>query len=347
MDNWRQEYEAICEVIDQTPEPKGKKKALKREVLNTIKRVGFLDYKLFPPSFRWNLCAARMRLGRFDNYDGWSFRSDWAITFMGFNGYPMKVPKWTGGPVEKLVLLGEQGVGDEILFASAVPDLLCNIGHCVEFQCTPRLKDFFSRAFRIKCVDRQKLGEIEEGPVVALADLFMFYRRDKAHFPKKAYAKLDPDRVQYWRERLPKGYNIGIAWRARHGMIDPRDLMFEDANYINLQYLQAQKDGGDWIESLPPGVINMGCDPLVDLYDHMHLIKALDKVVTVTQTVTHECGAVGTECHVIRPKRGTGEVHNSLWFYGLGNTEMWPWPHRVYNSVKDYARLNSRARQVA
>lgn len=343
--SWLREYECICDVINHTDEPQFKKNNLKKEIKNTLRKTGFLDYKLFPPSFRWNMCASRLRHGYFDNWDGWEFRSDWSVTFMGFNGYKLPVKKWMGGQPEHLILLGEQGVGDELLFASAIPDLICQIGHNITFQCTPRLKDVFSRSFRIETRDRQKLGELTEGPVVALADLFMFYRKDKSHFPKKPYVKLNPERVDYWKSVLPNNGkpNIGIAWKARHGDLNVFEMMCEDANYINLQYLQGQRQRKFSVE-IPEGVIDTGCDPLVDLDDHLHLIKALDKVVTVTQTVVHECGAVGTECHAIRPLRGTGEVHNSLWYYSLGNTRMWPWDINIYNTVKDYKDEHRRSR---
>lgn len=353
MRSWQREYEVICEVINQTPDPHHKKEWLKKDIKKTLRKLErkgqAFNYNVFPPSFRWNLCAARMRLGDFSNYDGWEYRSDWSITFQGYNGYqlPSGVNKWYGEDTDKLILMGEQGVGDELLFATAIPDLMMRMGKKIEFQTIPRLKNVFYQAFGIECVDRLKLGELTRGPIVALADLFMFYRKHKSHFPQKPYVKLDPERVNAWESKLPDNGkpNIGIAWKARHGDLDPREMMFEDANYINLQYLK--HPDGNWEEPLPEGVIDVGCDPLEDIEGHMHLIGALDKVVTVTQTVVHECGAVGKECHAIRPRKGTGEVDNMLWYYGIGNTKNWVWGSPVYNTVKDYARSGYRSRSVA
>lgn len=348
--SWQQEYREICEVINQTPESRIKKEWLKKDIRKTLKRVGSLNYDLFPPDFRWNLCAARLRMGRYDNWDGWEFRSDWSITFQGRNGYQMKVPKWCGQDVDKILVLGEQGIGDEILFASALPDLIVRQGHeKLELQCMPRLKEIFRRSFRIDCVDRKKLGEIEGDrvAVVALADLFMFYRHSPSHFPKKPFLKLDEAQVDKWKERLkalsdkPK---IGIAWKARHGDLNPKDLMIEDADYINLQYLE--HPDGKWKEPLPEGVIDLGCDPLNDLEDHMCLIKALDKVVTVTQTCVHEAGSLDVECHAIRPKKGTGEVHNMLWYYGLGNIDSPIYNSvKIWNTPKDFQNYQERLRR--
>jgi len=281
-------------------------------------------------------------MGRYDNWDGWDFRSDWSTTYNEHNGYKNPLPKWNGERVSHLVVLGEQGIGDEILFASAIPELIVRLGHkAIEFQSHPRLKRLIERSFGIRCTERRYLSDITEGDaIVALADLFMFYRHAPEHFPKKPYLKLDEERVLKWKKRLdeiddkPK---IGIAWKARHGDLDPGKLMFEDATYINLQYLKHPKS--EWIEPLPEGVVDLGGNPLGDIEDHMHLIAALDKVVSVTQTVIHEAGSIGKECHAIRPKKGTGEVENVLWYYGNGNLDSPVYGSvKIWNSVGDYRR---------
>jgi len=343
---WQQEYAEVCEVINQTDISQLKRSRLKKDLKSVIKNAKEIDYNLYPPDFRWNLCAARLRLGRFDNWDGWEYRSDWAMTYRSFNGYTFDLPRWDGQDCEKLVILGEQGVGDELLFASAIPELIVRLGHeKLEFQTYPKLIPMFERSFRIKCTPRQRLGELEyeEGTyVVALADLFMFYRRDKKHFPGKPYLKPDPSLVNKWKVVLDGIPNrkIGIGWKARHGDLSPADLMCEDATYINLQYLSHPK--GEWIEDLPEGIVDLGIDPLGDMENHLALISCLDKVVTVTQTTVHEAGGLGKECHAIRPKRGTGEVHNSLWYYFLGNLQSPVYNSvRIYNTPKDYQRAIS------
>lgn len=332
--SWKQEYKEICEVIDRTPESRMKRDRLKKHIRKTLERVGSIDYNHFPPDFRWNLCAARLRMGRFDNWDGWEFRSDWSITFQGINGYKLKAKKWRGEKPEKILVLGEQGIGDEILFASALPELITRVGaERIEYQTYPRIIPMMKRSFGIECVPRKSLGDILDFDgqyVVAMADLFMFYRHDVSHFPGKPFLKPIPGLVEHYKKELNKlgdKPKIGIGWKARHGDLDPKDLMCEDAIYVNLQYLT--HPDGTWTEPLPEGVVDLGVDPLEDMDEHLALVAALDKVVTVTQTTVHEAGALGVECHAIRPLKGTGEVNNMLWYYGLGNIDS-----PVYNSVK-------------
>lgn len=302
------------------------------DLKRTCERYGHIDYTLFPPTFRWHLCSARLSQGKFDNWDGWEYRSNWSITFQGWNGFQMKVPKWDGKPVNKLVIASEQGIGDEICYGSAIPELMVRLGpKALELQCHPRLVPVFERSYGIKCVPRKVLSEITDGDaVVALADLFMIYRMDKAHFPKKPFLKVDPEKREKWLKFLsgyPKPW-IGIAWRSRHGelpletLIDP---FLGKGTAINLQYGDTSMD-----------LIETFSNPMQDMDDHLALVSCMDRVVSVTQTLVHEAGALGVQCDAIKPPKGTGEVDCHLWYYGVGKS---PHEHRVYGSVRVWESL--------
>lgn len=336
----RQQYEELCTVIDYSEGTQFRKNWVKKDILKTIRRTGKLDTTIYPPTFRWNLCAARLRSGRFDNWDGWEFRSNWAITFQGFNcpeNERIKIPKWCGQPTKHLVVLGEQGIGDEILFSSALPELIVRAGPAnIEFQTYPRLIPIIERSFRIRCTERKVLSQVKEGEyVIALADLFRFYRRDKTHFPRKPFLKPNPELVETWRRKLEslreKGKPlIGIAWMARHGVLNPFDLMDREATYVNLQYGASH-----------PNLVQLDQDPLTDMEGHLALIANLDRVVSVTQTVVHVCGSLGVPCEAIIPPRGTGEVDNFLWYYGTGGPMVPYGSVFVYPSIEEF-RCRSR-----
>lgn len=329
---WKREYESIvtdlrhCHWEDYDPK---KFDEIARDLKRTVKKAGRVDYTLFPPTFRWHLCSARLSQGKFTNWDGWEFRSNWSITFQGWNGFSLPIPKWNGRPVDRLIIASEQGIGDEILYASAIPELMVRLGpKALELQCHPRLIPVFERSYGIRCTPRRVLSEITEGDaVVALADLFMFYRKDKSHFPKKPFLKVDLDKRGKWLAHLdqfPRPW-VGYAYRSRHGELDKQKLMV-DGTMINLQYGDDDCLG----------------DPLNDMDDHLALVSCLDKVVTVTQTLAHEAGCLGIPCDAIKPQRGTGEVDAQLWYYGVGRS---PHPHlvygnmRVFESLEDYAKF--------
>jgi len=325
-------FEAFCEDLkhchwqDYTED---KFREIRDDAYKLFEEKGDIDYQLFPPTFRWHLCSSRLSQGKFDNWDGWEYRSNWSITFQGWNGFRLKVPKWNGKPVNKLVIASEQGIGDEICYASAIPELIVRLGHePLELQCHPRLIPLFERSFRITCTPRKVLSDITDADaVVALADLFMFYRRDKYHFPKKPFIKVNPELQDYWESKLAHFERplIGIGWKSRHGSLDPKDLMKEKGTYINLQYGETT-----------PGAVELECDALTNMDDHMALVSCMDKVVSVTQTLCHEAGSLGVACDAIKPPKGTGETDSILWYYGTGGDHLIYGNQKVFNSISDW-----------
>ncbi len=333
---WKQEYQGIIQDLKHCHWEDYSDKAfneIAKDLRRTLKRAGRVDYTLFPPTFRWHLCAARLSQGKFTNWDGWEFRSNWSITFQGWNGFNTPLPKWNGRPVGKLIIASEQGIGDEILYGSAIPELMVRLGpKALELQCHPRLIPIFERSYGIKAVPRRVLSEITEGDaVVALADLFMFYRRDKSHFPKKPFLKPNPELREKWLKLLEDYQRpwTGIAWKSRHGEVDPKALIQEGTTF-DLQYR---------VEGRPCETIGLPVlgDAGHDIDDHMAIVSCMDRIVSVTQTLVHEAGAIGVPCDAIKPPKGTGEVDAHLWYHGVGKS---PHGHLVYGSVNVYESLD-------
>ncbi len=344
LKQWERDYEAIkndlkhCYWSDWSPL---KWDRVTKSLKKNLKRSGGVDYSVLPIDFRWNLCASRLSQGKFDNWDGWEFRSNWSITFQGLNGGPKAGPvnKWMGQKVPHLVIASEQGVGDEILYGSAIPELIVRLGHeAIELQCHPRLFKVFERSFRIKCTPRRVLSDLESGvPVVALADLFMFYRRDKSHFPKKPFLKTDLEARSNFLERLknfPKPW-IGVAWKSRHGVLDLDKLVEKlkplGGTLFNVQYGNVQYDETSSL------LVDIQPDAREDMEGHINFISCMDRVVSVTQTVCHEAGALGVPCDAIKPPIGSGEANPQLWYYGVGNGV----PHHVYGNQIVYSDLEN------
>ena len=317
-----QEFNRHCLVIDNTDWPRHERRQLKKQIKHILERDGSIDTRHLTPSYRWNLCSTRLRDGDFTNWDGWEFRSDWAMTFRWGTEKCSPLPKWDGGPCDHLVILGEQGVGDEILFLSALPELLIRLGtKSIEVQCYEALAPIVARSFKVRCTERLPLSQVTQGKAVAaLGDLFPWYRRDKSHFPRKPFLKPDPEKVEYWKEWLGSGKHIGYAWKSRHGYLGPRDFMFGGDKYWNLQY-----DVTD--ENSPP------FDVKNDFENLFAFVSALDKVHTVTQTLAHVAGSIGKECHAVIPPKN-GEVSWPLWYYGHGG------PSVVYPNLTIYRDID-------
>lgn len=319
MLNIHSEHKLISNVIDGQDWPEDEKDDLKEKVLFVLKRDGEINYQAFEQGFRWNLCSERLKSGDYSNWDGWEYRSNWAMTFRWGKEIQSPIPKWDGSPCDHLVILGEQGIGDEILFMSALPDLMIRVGtKCLEFQTYPRLRNIIERSFKVKTTDRRLLSHVTEGKaLIALGDLFPWYRRRKENFPRKAFLKADPVLVNFWKQWLTQfgdEKKIGLSWFTRKGYVEPESLMTEKGVYFDLQYLDPDKDVGE----APESVHQVPFDKTDDFDNLFAFVKALDQVNSVTQTLCHVAGSQGVTCKaVITPNNG--EVKFFLWYYGDPN----------------------------
>lgn len=312
------------------------KKDLIGKVKTILKRDGKLDYRAFEPKARWDFCSYRLKSGDYTNWDGWEFRSDWSMTFRW--GVEMKcpLPKWDMKPVDHLVILGEQGIGDEILFLSALPEIIVRYGrNCIEFQTYPRLQSIVGRSFGIRCTDRKLLRDVVTGDaVMALGELFPWYRRDKVHFPRRPFLKADPIKVEHWKEWL-KQYGdqpkVGLAWASSKGHIDPESLKTHQGVYFDLQYRDPEVE-------VPAPLVPLESVPFDvkdDIENLFAFVKALDWVASVTQTICHVAGSQGVPCKVVIPDK----VKFHLWYYYTGSKKPF-WESPIYPNMTIYKNIH-------
>jgi hypothetical protein len=240
---------------------------------------------------------------------------------------PLAFKSWNGKPAPDgtLVVLAEQGLGDEIMFASCLPDVIGLVGHVV-LECEPRLARLFGRSFPEATVlptrrekDASWLSRMPSEPDFQLyaGDLPRFFRRQRTDFPQHlGYLKADPARVDHWRARLQAelggGLRIGISWRGgtertlqQRRSIPPDQwvpiLQTAGCHFVSLQYgsseavrREMQELSGTRISHYPEAI---------DDYDETAaLVSALDLVISVCTAVIHLSGALGQNVWILTPK---------------------------------------------
>ncbi|PWC73253.1 hypothetical protein TSH100_31425, partial [Azospirillum sp. TSH100] len=174
-----------------------------------------------------HLNRGMLRLSRGELPGGWDGyrRRFWA---KGYVNRRIAAPLWQGEDVggRRLLVWREQGVGDEIMFASCYPSLIARTGHVV-IECDRRMVPLFTRSFpratvRAESVDAAGLETIQPPGVDAHApagDLPGYLRGSLSGFEGQA-PWLVPDAVlaERWRERLAglgPGLRVGIGWRSQ------------------------------------------------------------------------------------------------------------------------------------
>ena len=228
------------------------------------------------------------------------------------------LPDWSGEPVRDGAVLcyAEQGLGDEVMFASMVPDLARRAGRVV-LLCDPRLAVLFQRSFPgVEVLGEPRATQGERAAAhpglrakVAAGSLGGYFRRRREDFPSEGgYLAADPAKVQAWRARLAAGkLNVGLSWiggvprtgRGRRS-IPLRELApllaLPGTHWVSLQYTDAREEiaaAGAPLAAFP-GVTD-------DLDELAALIGALDLVVSVCNSTVHLAGALGKDVLVMAP----------------------------------------------
>lgn len=247
-----------------------------------------------------------------------------------WKNYPGSPPLWDGTKGQTVIVYGEQGIGDEIMFASLLPQLSkdCN----VIFDCNDRLLKLFRSSFDIpiygtKREDETKLEWVKRYkvdamiPIGSLAKFYPFAPTPYITKPKP-HARL---------EGL-KRKKIGISWLGgsvdthcweRHIPIEKLETLLElDADFVSLQYDDKAT------EEVKKSGLNIHHWPDI-LHDKDYsvtgsLVAGLDLVVSVPQSVVHLAGSMGVPTWQLTPKR-------AMWQMGVYGHDM-PW----YGCVKSY-----------
>ena len=234
------------------------------------------------------------------------------------------IARWDGTPIKDRVLLvrAEQGLGDQIMFASCLPDAIERAGVCL-IECDPRLVALFTRSFpqaRVfpyRAKRDPQWAHCGHAPdyQIHLGSLPGLFRRHAADFPQRgAYLHADPTRVEHWREqlvRLGPGRKIGISWRggaprtrrtSRTAALAELAPLWsqKDIVFVSLQYGDC---GDELIEfvSQTGNAVTHWQQALDDSDETAALVCALDLVISVQTAVVHLAGALGKPVWVLVP----------------------------------------------
>jgi tetratricopeptide (TPR) repeat protein len=237
---------------------------------------------------------------------------------------PYRFPEWDGAPIpgRRLLIYGEQGLGDQIMFASCFEEAMQRAGPCT-IECNPKLVALFARSFPYARIQENVPSGAEpewlahEDPFdfqIPMGNLPGFLRHRWEDFPRHGgYLRVAPERVEYWRARLAElgpGPKIGISWRGgvkatrRHmrSLALPQlvPLLRQPARFVSLQYGECAEDlaalGRDHGIALPHWAA-----ALEDYDETAALVAALDLSVSVCTAVIHLAGALGKPVWVLAP----------------------------------------------
>ncbi len=262
------------------------------------------------PEPRLNWALACLAAGQLDR--GWeAYDARWLGSGLSpERGFPW--PLWTGGSLagKRILVWREQGLGDEILFATCVPDLVA-LGAEVCLAVDPRLAGLYRRALpEVRVIDDGHWGDGPFDVHVPIGNLPGLLRRTRSDFrPRWSYLVPAREQVALWGDRLRSvgpGLRVGICWRSGLRTVDRRRyyaeleqwrpvLALPGAVFVNLQYDECEAE----LVAVEAALgIRIHRWPQADLREDLEsvagLLWHLDVVISAPTAVTSLSGAVGT-----------------------------------------------------
>ncbi|MEA1651994.1 hypothetical protein UAJ10_23645 [Nitrospirillum sp. BR 11164] len=196
--------------------------------LNGAAQAWAAGVRAHPTDARLAFGRANLDLARGDLTAGWAgYDARLAAEPQRFRAVP-KLPAWRGQRLDgPLLIWREQGLGDELMFATCYAAAITAAGSAV-VRCDPRLVGLFSRAFpdaRVVAEARDAAPAPAEGRAVAQAaagSLPGLLRGHLADFMGPAgYLRARDDLGTHWRRRLAdldgdgaRTLKVGLCWRS-------------------------------------------------------------------------------------------------------------------------------------
>ncbi|MCG5242354.1 tetratricopeptide repeat protein [Azospirillum doebereinerae] len=261
------------------------------------------------PLARWNLALLRLGQGRLPEGQA-LYEARFASRRVQGGRDDLTLPRWDGSdPVTSRILVWrEQGLGDELLFGSVLPDLVARAGH-VTVECDARLVGLLARSLPGATVRAPTQAPTDADAQIAMGSLPGVLRRRLADFPTAAgWLRPDPARAAPWRDRLAAlgpGLRVGICWRSQHRAGERKHAYTALKDWaplfavpgLTLVSLQYDDAGTEIAEAEARFGVRLhrwaDTDLKHDLEAAAALTAALDLVVTVATSVGEMAGALG------------------------------------------------------
>jgi tetratricopeptide (TPR) repeat protein len=282
--------------------------------------------------FHLNLGLVRLLTGDFDN--GWQ-EYDWPLRTQEFSLRRAEhdKPLWDGSPIsgKRLLVCSEQGVGDEILFAGLIPNLI-ERGIDVILESDARLLPLFSRSFPSitgiakGCEDQAFDFHIPSG------GLGRVLRPSLGSFPEPTpYLVADPKLCTELRDLYHDqgtGALVGISWYSNSPesgrqcsltLPELRPLLeTPEVTFIDLQYGDTADQRSAFARETGIDIVHDDqIDQMVDLDAFAAQVSAMDLVLSIDNSTVHMAGALGVPTWaMLRPAH--------YWCWGLDRDDS-PW----------------------
>ena len=239
-------------------------------------------------------------------------------------------------PKDNLLVLREQGIGEEVLFSSIYPEIIDKFEN-LKIEADKRLVSIFSRSFgkNIFVEDGyySKNSSVSDFNKITYAgNLIKLFRKNKDDFNYSHYLTARKDIVYKYKEILSTykdKLKIGLSWKSVvniYGSLkslsikDFEPLFTEERIIINLQYGDIDSDKKNILKQNKHLEVFNDLDLFNDIESCIGLLKNLDIFITVSNSTAHFAGALGIPTILICPKKSSTyyywntQTGSSIWY---------------------------------
>jgi ADP-heptose:LPS heptosyltransferase len=255
---------------------------------------------------------------------------------------------WNGEKKQRVLVWGEQGIGDEIMFSSVILDLYATSLQIL-VKCDERLIPLFERSFPSDIIYFSKSQPVPEDKYdfhIPMGSLPLTFRKSPECFRQSAsgFLKCDMAKAESIKTLLTRKHSkkiVGISWKTKSALRNSsnRDVKLaelanaldrSDTQLLCLQY----GDVFDEIEAVQRdfgiNVTQFGeVDNMSDIDGLATLIMACDQIVSTTNATVHLAGALGAKVTALLP-------FSPRWIWGAGSESFW------YDSVTPLKQKSHR-----
>ncbi|OJU13337.1 MAG: hypothetical protein BGN85_07725 [Alphaproteobacteria bacterium 64-11] len=303
-----------------------------------------------------------------EGFHAYEIRND--TRFRAYLHHMIEAPQWKGEELagKTILIVGEQGLGDEFMFANVLPDIQKAVGETGKLQIAvdPRLVPLFQRSFpaaQVGTYDDRTLIDPDGNKALRLIpfaakdnapDLWapmgtalQHFRKSLSDFRHEAFLVPDPARVEDFRQKLAAlpGRKAGLCWRSmmlgakRAKYFSPIDhwgpiLKTAGISFVNLQYGDCAAELARAAEKSGVTIHQIeGLDLRDDIDGTAALCAALDLVLSAPTAAGATAGAVGAKTWFVTAGRTWPQLGTAEYPWYADTKVFWPEKFGDWNSL--------------
>jgi len=294
---------------------------------------------------QFNLGLLLLSLGRFA--EGWPLHEvRQALAPKERTVHAMVAPclRWKGEDIrgKSLVILPEQGFGDQIQFCRYVNELKGMGARQITLICEPALVTLFQSVRGVDCVAEKQEAMTSEPDFWTRYLSLPHHLGTTLHSIPNDLPYLYPssDRKKHWEQYLPREiFFVGLVWKGdgSHKNDAKRSLPSLQTyaplwSVPGVVFISLQKGRAEVEATQPPSgqpIVPMG-QSIRDFADTAAIISHLDLVISIDSAVAHLAGALGKPCWVLLPAWNT----DWRWLHDRCDSPWYPGVMRLFRQTK-------------